>query len=237
MAISSPIDTTTDVYAPLRRYEYGWRYVERDLGGGNFTTEEVPLTLEDVLYPEEGDQVTHSTAHQRIVHYLVDALKAALASDQSAVVLDDIRVAWDDDELRPNGPDIAVILGVREPRNWSTFSVEDEGVRPALIIEVTSPETRGIDLVTKVDIFAEAGVPNYIVIDVRQRQRRVSIRLIGHVLAEAGYQIVAPNERGQVRLAPLDLWVGVEDNDIYCYDGAGRRVLDYVDLEAARASA
>ena len=38
---------------------------------------------------------------------------------------------------------LAVIFGVRERQNWGTFFVAKEGVRPALIIEVTSPNVVG----------------------------------------------------------------------------------------------
>jgi len=44
-----------------------------------------------------------------------------------------------------------VILGVREQRNWSTFDVARERVRPALLIEVTSPEKRAIELTAKLE--------------------------------------------------------------------------------------
>src|SRR5207249_11903065 len=110
-------------------YPYGWRYVRRPLPEGGEQIDQVPLTLDDVLHPQEGDQVTHSKHHQRICRYLVSVLEAHLANDVSAVVLDDVRVAWDVPDLKAHGPDIAVILGVRQQRNWSTFNVAEEGVR------------------------------------------------------------------------------------------------------------
>lgn len=64
-------------------------------------------------------------------------LEAQRAGDPTAVVLNHGRIAWDVPGLGAHGPDIAVILGVRERKNWSTFDVAAEGVRPALIIEIT----------------------------------------------------------------------------------------------------
>lgn len=49
----------------LDPFRYGWRHVERRREGGTRVLERVPLTLLDVLHPQEGDQVTHSDAHQR----------------------------------------------------------------------------------------------------------------------------------------------------------------------------
>jgi hypothetical protein len=74
-------------------YRYGWRYVRRENPDGSSTMEQVPLTLEDVLHPQEGDQVTQSDAHQRRRRYLCNGLEAQLADDPTAVVLDDVRVA------------------------------------------------------------------------------------------------------------------------------------------------
>ena len=50
---------------PTDPYRYGWRYVERWGEDGTLVVEQVPLTLEDVLHPQEGDYVIQSDAHAR----------------------------------------------------------------------------------------------------------------------------------------------------------------------------
>jgi len=122
-------------------FRYGWRHVQRELPDGTVDIDQIPLTLVDLLHPEAGDQVPHSFDHQRRMRYLCNVLAARLARDPTAVVLDDVRIAWDVPDLKPHGPDIMVIFGVRERKNWSTFHVADEGTRPTVIIEVTSPDT------------------------------------------------------------------------------------------------
>ena len=149
-------------------FRYGWRYVKRIEPDGSEEFEQVPLTLEDVLHPEEEDFHVHTDGHEVDCIYLRLVAQAQLAGDPSAVVLRDCRVAWDVPGLRPHGPDIAVIFGVRQRRDWGTFDVAVEGVRPSLIIEVTSPETRHNDLVKKVEHYARAGVPHYVIADVRE---------------------------------------------------------------------
>jgi Uma2 family endonuclease len=235
--------TTTTLEKPLADanpadpYVYGWRYIRHEQADGNFYIEEVPLTLADVLYPQEGDQVTHSKMHQQTVKYLVNVLEARLAHDPAAAVLDDVRVAWDVPELRPNGPDIAVVFGVRTQRNWSTFDVAEEGVRPALIIEVTSPETRGIDIVNKVEIFAQAGVAQYIIVDVRQWKGVDTLYLLGYQLTPRGYEVLAPDEAGRFWIEPVGIWIGLRDNRVTCFDAAGEPIGDYPEVDAARAEA
>ena len=137
---------------PTDPYRYGWRYVRRTGAGGRRVWEQVPLTLQDVLHPQVGDFVIQSYAHARRCHYLADVFEARLAADPSAVVLNEVRIAWDVPGLKPHGPDIAVILGVRERQDWSTFDVAAEGVRPALIVEVVSPGTARLDRTTKQQI-------------------------------------------------------------------------------------
>lgn len=216
-------------------FRYGWRYVQRE-EHGTMLIEQVPLTLEDVLHPQEGDQVTHSDAHQRRCRYLVDVFEAQLADDPTAVILHDVRVAWDLPELRPHGPDIAVIRGVREHKNWSTFDVVAEGVRPALIVEVTSPETAAIDRSTKVDEYELAGVPLYVIIDAVSLRRQPAIRLLGYTLTPTGYQPLTPDGRGWLWLAPTHTWLGVTADEIVLYDEHEQPLGDYRALATALAA-
>lgn len=217
-------------------YRYGWRYVRRDNPDGTYVMEQVPLTLEDVLHPQEGDQVTHNDAHQRRRRYLCNVLEMRLAHDPTAVVLDDVRVAWDTPELRPHGPDIAVIIGVHEHKNWSTFDVGLEGVRPALIIELTSPETASIDRSNKLQEYELAGVPLYIIVDGVTSRRQPALRLLGYTQTPNGYQVLAPNAQGWLWLAPVAMWLGIEDNEIVCYDENGQPLGDYQVLAATLAA-
>ena len=220
---------------PADPFRYGWRYLQREGEDGALVVEQVPLTLEDVLHPQEGDQVTHSEAHRRRCAYLYSVLRARLANCPTAVVLRDVRVAWDIPELGAHGPDLAVILGVRERKNWSTFDVAAEGVRPALIIEVTSPETAALDRSAKLDEYELAGVPLYVLVDTVNRRRQPAPRLLGYTLTPGGYQLLAPDARGRLWLAPVRLWLGVEGGEIVCYDEAGQALGDYRALAAALA--
>jgi Uma2 family endonuclease len=231
--IEVPVPPGPDPADPFR---YGWRYVQRAREDGTLAIEQVPLTLEDVLHPREGDQVTHSHAHQRRVHYLRDVLEAQLAGDPTAVVLDDVRIAWDVPDLGAHGPDLAVILGVRERKNWSTFDVAAEGTRPALIIEVTSPQTAAIDRSTKLDEYDLAGVPLYVIVDGVSLRRQAALRLLGFHRSGGYYQPLASDERGRLWLDPVHVWLGVEEDELVCYDEADRPLGDYRALATALAA-
>jgi len=232
----APASGIGDVDDAADPYRYGWRYVRCDREDGAVVMEQVPLTLEDVLHPQEGDQVTHSDAHQRRRRYLMNVLEAQLAGDPTAVVLDDVRVAWDHPDLKPHGPDIAVILGVQARKNWSTFDVATEGVRPTLIIEITSPETASIDRSNKLDEYDLAGVPLYVIVDMVMPRREPGLRLLAYMQTPNGYQVLAPDERGWIWLAPAHIWLGIEQHEIVCYDATGQPLGDYLALRAALAA-
>jgi Uma2 family endonuclease len=217
-------------------FRYGWRYIRRTRPDGLVALVQVPLTLEDLLHPEEGDHVTHSRDHERFRKYIANVLEARLQGDPSAVVLIDVRVAWDIPELKPHGPDIAVVFGVREQQNWSTFDVAQEGVRPRLIVEITSPETRQIDLFDKVDEYEMAGIPFYVIVETYTARRMTLRRIRGYKLEDGAFATLSPDERGWLWIEPAGIWMGVRDNQVECYDQAGDLIGDYVDVDAARAS-
>lgn len=218
-------------------FRYGWRYLRNEDPDGNFEMAQVPLTLSDLLYPEVGDFVVHSKAHEDRCTYLANVFSAQLKDEPTAVVLHDVRVAWDVPGLRPNGSDIAIIHGLREIQNWSTFDVSKEGVRPALIIEVTSPETRSIDVSTKLEIYAQAGVPQYVIVDTRRGQGRETLHLLGYRLIMGGYEVLHSDERGWLWLEAVGLWIGLRDNEVYCYDEAGKQLANYAAMATAYAEA
>jgi colicin import membrane protein len=237
--VTVPADSPAapDQTTPPVAYRYGWRYVRRDWPDGGTTIEQVPLTLEDVLHPQEGDQVTESVPHERRRRYLADVLTAQLAGDPTAVVLSDVLVIWDVPGLRPHGPDIAVILGVRERKPWRSFTVAAEGVRPALIIELTSPETPDLDRSRKLEHYEQAGVIQYVIVDAVRGEHFVTPRLLGYRLGPGGYQGQALDERGRLWLEAARTWLGVEGDEIVCYDEADRVLGDYRTLVGALTAA
>jgi hypothetical protein len=219
------------------RYQYGWRYVERELPTGGITWEQVPLTLEDVLHPQEGDQVTHADLHQRICVYLYWIFLARLTAIEGAIVLRGVRVDWGAPDVKPHGPDLAVFFGVREQKNWSTFYVAEEGAQPVLVVEVTSPETRGTDIVNKLDEYDLAGVPLYVIVDIVERRGLSRPRLFGYRQTEGAYTAFAPDERGWLWLEPLRCWLAIEGENVVCYDETGQPLGDYLAVLAERDEA
>jgi len=218
-------------------YRYGWRDVPRTLPNGEKIFERVPLTLNDILHPQVGDFRVHTQDHERFCSYLYNVFTARVSDDPGALVLHDVRVAWAKRDLGAHGPDIAVIFGVREKRDRSTFDEKKEGTKPSLIVEVTSPETRSVDLVDKVDHYERAGVRTYVIIDNYRRTGPITRRLLGYRLTPAGYIPLEPDERGWLWLEAVRLWLGLHNNEPVCYDETGRPIEDYSQLKVAQTEA
>lgn len=172
--------------APADPYRYGWRYIRHTSPERYGEFERIPLTRYDVLHPQEDDFIVQNSEHNQICAYLQAVFQARVAADPSAVVLQDVRLAWDVPELKPHGSDIAVIFGVRAKRKWGTFDVAEEGVRPALIVEVTSETTRSFNLDEKIDEYYLAGVPLYVIVDIHALKRGTIRRLLGYRHTIAG---------------------------------------------------
>ena len=220
-------------------FRYGWRLVLRPTPDNPRHLEQVPLTLEDVLHPEVGDFIVHSDRHETDRMYLTAVLRARLEPSRRAIVLSDVRIAWDLPDLRAHGPDVMVIPGVRKRRNWSTFDAAVERARPALIIEIVSPDARENDVVIKVDHYARAGVAQYVIVDDTGRGGVRRLRLLDYRLEAGAYHLQEPDADGRVHLAIADVWLGIRRDHVVCYDAAGREIGDYVTVvrQAAKAEA
>jgi hypothetical protein len=231
--IETSTSSTTEAQEP---FYYGWRYVRQRYPNGREVVEQVPLTREDVLYPQEEDFVTHTDDHERFCIYLYNVLCGLFLSHPTTVVLHDVLVDWNVPGMKPLGPDIAVIFDVRERRNWSTFDVVEEGTGPALIIEVASPKTRDIDLLDKVQLYDQADVPYYFIVDSLERKGVLTRRLLGYQLKPDGYAALIPNERGWLWMEPVGLWLGIREQEVECYDRQGKKIEGHVGVLIAYAA-
>jgi Uma2 family endonuclease len=231
---SSPPTSPPPAEDPFR---YGWRWVPNDEIDGWHKLRRIPLTLEYVLHPEEGDEIFHSEAHQRHRAYLYNVLCARVADDPTAVVLTKVRIAWDVPGLKAHGPDLMLIFGVRERKNWTTFDVAEEGVRPALIVEIVSPEYASLDRSNKLEHYDQAGVPCYVILDTVTQPDGEHLRLLAYSKTLDTYSATPPDERGRVWIDAARIWLSIEQNELVIYDEHDVVIPTYVGQVQLRAEA
>ena len=208
-------------------FRYGWRYVNRTLPDGQTVIEEVPLTLEDVLHPQEDDVIPENTQQARDRRYLADVLNDRYVGEPHILVLDDCLIDWGIPGLRPHSPDIGVLQGVRTKKGrWGTFSLRKEGGRPVLVIEIVSPQSRKNDVVIKVDHYHQVGVPLYVVVDWEREDRPRC--LLAYQDTPQGYVEMPLDSESRVLLGPTGVLLGLQDDRVICYDQVtGKELGDY----------
>ena len=216
---------------PKDPFRFGWRYVPRTLPDGKTEFEQVPLTPADVLHPQEDDFIVQNDIHAQICRYFHNVLKWRMQNVPGAVVLFDHRVDWQVEGVSPHGPDFAVMLHAAGP--WrtlrGTYYVRDHGAEVAFVIEVTSPTTRDNDLDVKVMDYARAGIPLYLIVDVRGEVDEVEIVLIAYRATPDGPRRVALDKQNRIWLPDADLWVQSHGDSISCLLPNGTPVGDYSD--------
>ncbi len=179
-------------------FRYGWRYLRRPEADGTMTTVRVPLRREDVLHPQEDDFIVQNETHEEDCHYLKAVLKVHLAEKPGVHVFRDLRIDWGVPDIEPHGPDLAVIANVPEgrPSLMGTLHLTESGAKPMLVVEVTSPSTRDVDLDEKVDEYHQAGIPFYAIVDRWLRGGVEQVRLLAYRWATEGYVRLIPDSEG-----------------------------------------
>ncbi len=254
------IPTTTTERA--EEEEFGWRYSTRVLPDGTEISEYRPLTILDVLFPEEGDEVSVRNRHTISQTYSYNAMRASSQHKPSMVVLKEMRIDLGLPGLRPVAPDAALVSGIKRPKNynWSTFYVKDEGAKVEVVLEITSPGTRCLDmdpslltekelrlfeykkrehpgLRSKWEIYAEAGIAVYIVLDLPDDDAPEGTlpKLYVYCLNRLGfYDLCQPDTHGRVWIEAAKMYVGLGKDDICWFHEQGHKVVDYTEMVQAR---
>jgi hypothetical protein len=204
--------------------------VPRTLPDGSIELERVPLTLEDVLHPQEDDEIPVRRTHALDCTYLFNVFGTRPLGPPTVYVSFDHLVHWGVPDQRDTSPDVAIFVGMqRLPSPGSgTVDLPELGGRCILVVEVVSPERRENDVVHKFVEYHRAGVPLYVIID----QERVEgpRRILGYRWEPHGYEEIAQDERGLL-IDPLGLYLSLslgepgDEERVVCRDVATRREL------------
>jgi Uma2 family endonuclease len=214
-------------------FRYGWRYVRRTLPDGRVVVDEVPLTPEDVLHPQEDDVIPENRVHEPDRRYLSDVFHARYAKEPQVVVLSDCLVDWGVPGLRSHSPDIVILEGARTEQKGSlgTYRLRQEGGHPLLVIEIVSPDPqmRENDVVKKVAHYHRAGVPLYVIVDWKREDE--PRRLLAYRDTPQGYVEIPLDPEGRVLLGSTGILLGLKDERVVCYDQAtGKELGNYASL-------
>jgi Uma2 family endonuclease len=199
-------------------FRYGWRWKCVRLPSGEETLQQIPLTAEDLLDPQLGDEVPQSDPHYELSLVLGEILRRLYASREDVFVAGDLKMLWGIPGLPEPSPDLAVIPGVRKKRDSArtVFDLIKEGTRPCLVLEVvssTDAETRRNDYEKKVKIYERVGIPEYIILDPPTPVTKERLLLTGHRLGPDGrYSGIEPDREGRLLSETTGLLFGVAED-------------------------
>ncbi len=228
-----------DLPPPDDIFFYGWREVEYWVDGVEVGAR-MPLTLEDVIHPQLGDYIVQNKKHASLCDDLWDGLKGHIGYEPGTVILHDVGIDWGVPDLDVHSPDLAVLRGVELVFEEGIFYLKDSKGHVVLVLEVTSPSTRAADVEgkrepNKVQEYAQAGVPTYILIDAVKATAGRPPPIIVFVMDEDGnYYKLTPDARGWYWIEVLQVWIGPHGEWVAWYDKDDRKLGTYVEECEAR---
>ncbi len=225
-----PLDVEERLQEDL--FFYGWRWVG---------DEQVPLTEEDLLDPQEGDHVSEHTWHHRVARKLGEILEELfLARGRPDVLVGgNLKILWRDPRIKRVDPDVVVIPDVDQPRKYrQSFDERKEGTRPVFALEVTSEATSRTDLSKKPGIYQRARVAEYFILDALA----TPWALVGRRLnpATGRYRLIRPDGEGRILAESLEVVfaIGADGQSVALVDArTGDKLPDLHASEAARRAA
>jgi Uma2 family endonuclease len=229
--------TTDDPNLKKDPFFYGFRHGRRVDEQGREHLTWIPLTKEDVLFPQEGDHIMQNEQHDGDCAYLKNVFKTRVKDDPSALVLSDTGVLWDFLD-RATCPDAIVFRGVRERPRTAIYDASADGSRAVLVVEITSESTRENDFGRKYQIYHQARVPLYVIADTDYSVEPRGITLIANRWTKKGYKEVPLDIDGRIELKELGLLLGIREGLLACYDSeTGKLIEDYEGQLDARQKA
>lgn len=204
---------------------------------------ELPLTPELFLDPQDEDKIIQDPVHHRTVDLLFDRIRRHLAAAPDVMVLSDAKHLLGPGLPGP-GPDVSVVRGIKE-RVFKSFDLEEQGVAPCLIVEVVSPSSpriRKTDEVDKVALYEQVGIPEYILVGLRQVGRtsfRFGLRGL-RLGPDQRYRPMKPDDQGRFLSETTGLLFAVapQGDGIDLFDAqTGERLLNSDEEEAGRKRA
>jgi hypothetical protein len=221
LAQSVPLDAhpvNTDA-ALLDLTEVGWRQGLCIQPDGSVANVKIPLTEAEFLHPQLGYCLPNNTFHQQVTSQVKQMLQQRYANTPDVGVFERMLLEWDIPGFGNHAPDISVVCGViNKDKPRMIFNVLTEGVRPAFIMEIVSPQYRRSDRETKVIEYAQAKVQEYFIVDRRPYRGQQLDEVLGYRLVSGMYQPITPDEMGRVWSQTLGLGVSFLENQIVMED-------------------
>jgi Uma2 family endonuclease len=205
-------------------FRYGTRWKQVRLPNGEIVDQPIPLTPDDLLDPQLGDEVPQSDPHAQVATSLYGLLKRHFEPLADMTVFFDMKIEWGVVPYLPGpSPDVMVLRGLPRRQGRTIYRVAEEGVIPCLVFEVASYSDAAVyqnDHEKKVEIYRRARVPEYLIVDPPFPPEE-GLMLTGYRLTSDGrYRRIKPDSQGRLHSETTGLFFAPSE------DGSTVRVGD-----------
>ncbi|MCK6549690.1 Uma2 family endonuclease [Myxococcota bacterium] len=165
-----------------------------------------PPRAEDL--PSEDGEPMDTPKHAEQMQLLLDSLRLAWADRRDFYAGGNMFFYFSETQSKRNdfrGPDVFVVLDTvqRERLSWVVW--EEDGRRPDVIIELTSPSTTDVDHGPKKELYARLHIAEYFIFD----PFAGTFEGYGLDIRRGHYDEIQPDARGWMKSERLGLWLGV----------------------------
>jgi Uma2 family endonuclease len=179
------------------------------------------LTADNFMNPTPGDEFFHGPDHDQMLRRIGAMLRHHHRFSPTLTVHLHPKLIWADPTLAQPMPDIVVVSDLTEPlTHRPVLDLATEGATMRAVIEITSPRLVEQDYGAKARVYAQAGVPEYWIIDLGQRVTAPDrpLCILGYRLEDGDYHAIPADTEGKWQSHALRVWFQVADGDLQIGD-------------------
>lgn len=149
-----------------------------------------------IEYPSsDGEPIAETEFHILAILQLLSALRLFFRNQDIYVVGNIFLYYREGNSTARKAPDVMVVKNVGKHERRS-FKAWEEKAMPAVIFEITSKETMGVDTVSKPSLYAALGIREYFLFD--PLHEYLEQQLMGYRLVDGEYVFISANEDGEI---------------------------------------
>jgi Uma2 family endonuclease len=181
---------------------------------------------EDVIFPDgdlySDEPPVETELHLRQIILLLKCLEWLWQERTDFYVAGNLTIYYSPRQLKSElfrGPDLFIVLGTERKTRKSWVVWEEDGKYPNVIVEILSPKTIETDKGFKKLLYQNTfRTPDYFWFD------PYTLEFAGFHLVDGEYQQLKPNSQGYLWSQQLDLYLGIDEQQLRFFTPTGERV-------------
>ncbi len=182
--------------------------------------------VEEIVFPpcnlDSDEPPLETDFHREQINVLIRLLKYWWSDRPNFYISGNLTVYYNQHQIKTRdfrGPDIFVVLDTekKDRRSWMVW--DEDGKYPNLVIELLSSSTERVDRGLKKHLYQDVWrVPNYFWFHPE------TLEFQGFHLVDGKYQTIAPNDLGLLWSDQLELFLGINQNQLRWFTATGQLI-------------